>query len=125
MVDIKPQAGGKLFVILDAGMTELMRPMLYGAYHRIEHAEAVDRSAEALATSSVRSAKRATRWDRPQLPRPEVGDLMAVFDTGALRRRHGLELQPAARCPRRSWCTAAGRSSSGVRRSTTCCALES
>ena len=45
VVDIKPQAGGKLFVIVDAGMTELMRPMLYGAYHRIEHALAVDRPA--------------------------------------------------------------------------------
>jgi diaminopimelate decarboxylase len=36
VVDVKEQPGGKLFVILDAGMTELIRPMLYGSFHRIE-----------------------------------------------------------------------------------------
>ncbi len=36
VVDVKEQPGGKLFVILDAGMTELIRPMLYSAFHRIE-----------------------------------------------------------------------------------------
>jgi len=33
---IKPGAG-ETFLILDAGMTELMRPALYHAYHRIEN----------------------------------------------------------------------------------------
>ena len=36
VVDVKEQPGGKLFVVLDAGMTELIRPMLYNAFHRIE-----------------------------------------------------------------------------------------
>ena len=36
VVDVKERPGGMLFVILDAGMTELMRPMLYNAFHRIE-----------------------------------------------------------------------------------------
>ena len=35
---------GKLFVILDAGMTELIRPMLYGAFHRIEPVHADGRT---------------------------------------------------------------------------------
>ena len=39
VVDVKEQPGGKLFVILDAGMTELIRPMLYNAFHRIEPVE--------------------------------------------------------------------------------------
>ena len=42
VVDVKAQPGGKLFVILDAGMTELIRPMLYNAYHRIEPVETRD-----------------------------------------------------------------------------------
>ena len=35
VVDLKDAAGGHHFAVLDAGMTELMRPMLYGAFHRI------------------------------------------------------------------------------------------
>jgi diaminopimelate decarboxylase len=42
VVDVKEQPGGKLFVILDAGMTELIRPMLYNAFHRIEPVETRD-----------------------------------------------------------------------------------
>ena len=84
VVDIKPQAGGKLFVIVDAGMTELMRPMLYGAYHRIEHAVARRSARRPSATSSDRSARRTDTLGKDRsLPRPEVGDLLAVFDAGA------------------------------------------
>ena len=36
VVDVKPAGDGRLFVIMDAGMTELIRPMLYSAFHRIE-----------------------------------------------------------------------------------------
>src|SRR5262245_52474276 len=36
VVDVKYFPGTKRFVVLDAGMTELMRPALYGAYHHIE-----------------------------------------------------------------------------------------
>ncbi len=83
VVDVKERADGKVFVILDAGMTELLRPMLYGSFHRIEP---VDRSAAPeilcdivgpLCESSDTLGK-----DR-RLPRPAVGDLMAVLDTGA------------------------------------------
>lgn len=83
VVDVKDQPGGKLFVILDAGMTELMRPMLYGAYHAIE---AVETGAGARVLCDVvgplcESSDTLGR-DR-QLARPEVGDLMAIRDTGA------------------------------------------
>src|SRR6185436_14799360 len=40
VVDVKDRPDGKVFVILDAGMTELIRPMLYGAFTRIEPVEA-------------------------------------------------------------------------------------
>ena len=83
VVDVKPQPGGKFFVILDAGMTELIRPMLYNAYHRIEPVErrpGPDIAADVvgpLCESSDTLGK-----DR-RFPRPEVGDLFAVLDAGA------------------------------------------
>ena len=83
VVDIKPQAGGKLFVIVDAGMTELMRPMLYGAYHRIGHAQAVDRPAVVCDIVGPICETTDTLGRDRSLPRPEVGDLLAVFDAGA------------------------------------------
>jgi diaminopimelate decarboxylase len=36
VIDVKPRTAESEFIIIDAGMTELMRPALYGAYHRIE-----------------------------------------------------------------------------------------
>ena len=83
VVDIKPQAGGKLFVIVDAGMTELMRPMLYGAYHRIEHALAVDRPAAICDIVGPICETTDTLGKDRSLPRPEVADLLVVFDAGA------------------------------------------
>ena len=35
VVDIKRIPDGRQFAVLDAGMTELMRPALYGSFHRI------------------------------------------------------------------------------------------
>jgi diaminopimelate decarboxylase len=83
VVDVKDHPDGKAFVIVDAGMTELMRPMLYGAFHRIEPV-ACSRGADIVAdvvgplceTSDTLGKDRA-------LKRPEPGDLFAVLDTGA------------------------------------------
>jgi hypothetical protein len=36
VIDVKPRTASSEFIIIDAGMTELMRPALYGAFHRIE-----------------------------------------------------------------------------------------
>ena len=70
--------------ILDAGMTELIRPMLYSAFHRIEPVDAARRARRSSATSSGRCARAATRSARTaRLPRPAVGDLFAVLDAGA------------------------------------------
>jgi len=83
VIDVKDQPGGKLFVILDAGMTELMRPMLYGAYHAIEPVE-IGSGAETLCdvVGPLCESSDTLGKDR-QLPRPGVGDLMAIRDTGA------------------------------------------
>ena len=83
VVDVKPQDEARCFVVLDSGMSELLRPALYGAYHRIEPLE--PRSGRPLVcdvvgpiceTGDVVGAARS-------MPRPEVGDLLAIFDTGA------------------------------------------
>jgi diaminopimelate decarboxylase len=83
VVDVKPQPGGKLFVILDAGMTELIRPMLYSAFHRIEPVD-VREAPEVLAdvVGPLCESSDTLGVDR-RFPRPEVGDLFAVLDAGA------------------------------------------
>jgi diaminopimelate decarboxylase len=83
IVDIKRFDGDRQFAVLDAGMGELIRPALYGSYHRI---------------LPVRPRPGvASRWDvvgpicessdvfareRP-LPPLEVQDLVAILDAGA------------------------------------------
>jgi len=83
VVDVKVQPGGKLFVILDAGMTELIRPMLYNAYHRIEPVDTRD-GPEVLSdvVGPLCESSDTLGKDR-RFPRPEVGDLFAVLDAGA------------------------------------------
>ncbi len=83
VVDLKPHSPGKQFVIVDAGMTELMRPMLYGAYHAIE--AVTPRPGTLIKADVVGPVCETTDTlgsDR-ELPPVEVGDLLAVRDTGA------------------------------------------
>jgi diaminopimelate decarboxylase len=83
VVDVKVQPGGKLFVILDAGMTELMRPMLYNAYHRIEPVETRDGPDTLSDVVGPLCESSDTLGKDRRFPRPEVGDLFAVLDVGA------------------------------------------
>jgi diaminopimelate decarboxylase len=83
VIDVKPQAGGKLFVILDAGMTELIRPMLYNAYHRIEPLQWTDAADVVCDVVGPLCETSDTLGKDRRLPRPATGDLMVVFDTGA------------------------------------------
>ena len=83
VVDLKPQPGGKQFVIADAGMTELMRPMLYGAYHAIE--TVTPRAGTSIVADVVGPVCETTDTlgsDRELSP-VDVGDLLAVRDAGA------------------------------------------
>jgi diaminopimelate decarboxylase len=83
VIDVKPQAGGKHFVILDAGMTELIRPMLYSAYHRIEPLDSSDAPPALCDIVGPLCETSDTLGKDRQLPLPAVGDLMAVLDAGA------------------------------------------
>jgi len=83
VVDIKGSGGGKTFAVLDAGMTDLLRPALYGAYHRIEavRPHAGGRRRYEVVGPLCESSDVVGR-DR-ELPPLEVGDLVAILDAGA------------------------------------------
>jgi diaminopimelate decarboxylase len=83
VVDRKASAGGPQFVVLDAGMTELMRPALYGAFHRIV---AVTPRPGALQRYEVVGplCESSDIFGRDrELARLDVGDLVAILDAGA------------------------------------------
>ncbi len=83
VVDLKSAAGGHHFAVLDAGMTELMRPALYGSFHRIE--PVTPRQARELSYEIVGPVCESTDAfgrDR-RMPALEVGDLIAIRDVGA------------------------------------------
>ena len=83
VIDVKPQGDDRLFVVLDAGMTELIRPMLYNAFHRIEHVEERGRPEAVCDIVGPLCESSDTLGKARALSRPEVDDLMAVRDTGA------------------------------------------
>jgi diaminopimelate decarboxylase len=83
VVDIKGRTASSDFAIIDAGMTELMRPALYNGFHRIEPVcprEGGLRQYE-IAGPVCESTDIVGR-DRT-LPPLAAGDLVAIHDTGA------------------------------------------
>lgn len=83
VVDVKRAGSERWFVVLDAGMTELIRPALYGAFHRIQPLErraepdsTVDIVGPLCESADVLGSSR-------HMPLPRVGDLLAVLDAGA------------------------------------------
>ena len=83
VVDVKQFEGARQFVVLDAGMTELMRPALYGAFHRIEPVRPRDGNhITADIVGPVCESTDTFARDRELAP-VEVGDLMVVRDVGA------------------------------------------
>lgn len=74
----------KNFLILDAGMTELMRPALYQAYHKIENISA-DKTDETVKYDVVGPICESTDWlgKEVELPLSRRGDLIAIRTAGA------------------------------------------
>jgi diaminopimelate decarboxylase len=83
VVDVKDAAGGHHFAVLDAGMTELMRPMLYGAFHRI--VAVTPRAAREMCYDIVGPVCESTDafGSERRLNQLDVGDLLAILDAGA------------------------------------------
>jgi diaminopimelate decarboxylase len=83
VVDVKEYPGGPRFAVLDAGMTELMRPALYGAFHRIVPVTPRDGSPRAYEVVGP-ICESSDIFGRDRLLTPlEPGDLMAILDAGA------------------------------------------
>nr|WP_199156321.1 diaminopimelate decarboxylase [Pedobacter sp. ASV2] len=78
----------KNFVVLDAGMTELMRPALYQAYHKIENltqSKNVSHNAEIIKYDIVGPICESTDCFGKEVEQPESfrGDIFAIRSAGA------------------------------------------
>jgi diaminopimelate decarboxylase len=83
VVDLKPRDATSDFAVIDAGMTELLRPALYGAYHRIEPVVVPARPVRQYElVGPVCESSDVVGRDRT-LPELQVGDLVAIRDAGA------------------------------------------
>ena len=83
VIDVKARTASSDFVIIDAGMTELIRPALYNAFHRIEPvcgSAAGDHHYEIV--GPVCESSDVVGRDR-LLPALAAGDLVAIRDAGA------------------------------------------
>ena len=78
----RKHSGGKDYVITDAGMTELLRPSHYGAFHRIEAVHAHERRVRADVVGPVCESGDFLALDR-DVQDVQPGELLAVFDVGA------------------------------------------
>jgi len=83
VVDTKCFPGGRKFAVLDAGMAELMRPALYGSFHRI--VPVIPRTGSDTAWDVVGPiCESSDVFARERLLPPlEVDDLVAILDAGA------------------------------------------
>jgi len=77
------QSQGRQFVVVDAGMNDLIRPGLYGAYHEIVPVETTDR--ESFVADIVGPVCETTDYlaRERSLPQVQRGEILAVKDAGA------------------------------------------
>jgi diaminopimelate decarboxylase len=79
----RKHSGGKEFVVVDAGMNDLVRPSHYQAYHEVVELEAQGRPAgRADVVGPVCETGDFLALDRA-LPGLEAGDALAVLGAGA------------------------------------------
>jgi diaminopimelate decarboxylase len=78
----RKRSGRKDYVITDAGMTELLRPSHYGAFHRIEAVVDAPGQITADVVGPVCESGDFLALDR-KIVDVQASDLLAVFDTGA------------------------------------------
>jgi diaminopimelate decarboxylase len=95
----KKDTAGKNFIIVDAGMSELIRPSLYQAYHAIVPVELKNsQTLRADIVGPICESGDFLARDR-ELPSVERGDVLAVLTTGAygfsLSSNYNARLRPA------------------------------
>jgi diaminopimelate decarboxylase len=82
-VEYIKKAETKNFVIIDAGMNDLIRPCLYGSYHRIAEVEPKGREKMTVdVVGPICESGDFLAKDR-DLPQVEQGELLAVYSAGA------------------------------------------
>ncbi|MCC6805531.1 MAG: diaminopimelate decarboxylase [Anaerolineae bacterium] len=79
---INRKASYRTYVGVDASMSALMRPAIYGAYHHVDVLGRRDRveTVDIVGALCENNDKFAIQRD---LPRAEIGDLLVIHDTGA------------------------------------------
>ena len=78
----RKRSGGKELLVVDAGMTDLLRPSHYNAYHRIEAVEAVDGRTRVDVVGPVCESGDFLALDR-ELEDLSAGDLIVIHSAGA------------------------------------------
>ncbi len=78
----RKRSGGKEFIITDAGMTDLLRPSHYNAFHRIDAVNPRGRTTVADVVGPICESGDFLALDR-QIDDAQPGDLLAVRSTGA------------------------------------------
>jgi diaminopimelate decarboxylase len=79
------EGAAKTFVVVDAGMNDLIRPTLYDAYHAVEPVTASAENARRITADVVGPVCETGDYlalARP-MARPEPGDLLAIMTAGA------------------------------------------
>jgi diaminopimelate decarboxylase len=78
----RKRSGGKEFIITDAGMTDLLRPSHYNAFHRIEAVNPTGKTTVADVVGPICESGDFLALDR-QIDDAQPGDLLAVQSAGA------------------------------------------
>ena len=78
----RKHSGGKEYVITDVGMTELLRPSHYGAFHRIEPVQSTDATVVADVVGPVCETGDFLAQDR-EVGDAQPGERILVYDVGA------------------------------------------
>jgi diaminopimelate decarboxylase len=78
----RKRSGGKDYVVADIGMTELLRPSHYGAYHRIQAMQLHDTTKQVDVVGPVCESGDFLALDR-ELDDLSPGELLVVCDVGA------------------------------------------
>ena len=96
----KTTATGRRLLIVDASMTELIRPMLYGAYHNIENITSQDETRMKYTVVGTACESTDIFDENVSLRKSQRGDLLSIKSSGAYGRsmasQYNLHDLPAA-----------------------------
>lgn len=106
VLHVRERADSERVVVVDAGMTELIRPALYGAHHRVVALTSIGRVVDEAghpAGSPTRVdgpvCESTDTFDRHDLPPLRRGDLVGIADAGAYAASMTMTYNGRARPP--------------------------